>query len=53
MLEVFKSNRLQAYENEYWRLSGYERTISEDHQNYLLDKRALARRDGELSCEKE
>ena len=35
ILEVFKSNHLQAYEKEYWRLSGYKRIIKEDRQNCL------------------
>ena len=39
ILEVFKINHLKAYEQEYWRLCGYQRIISEDHQNCLLDKR--------------
>ena len=33
MLNVLKSNNLEAYEKEYSRLSGYERIIREDHQN--------------------
>ena len=35
ILEVFKSNHLQAYENEYWGLSCYESIIKEDRQNCL------------------
>ena len=54
-MEVFKSNHLQAYGKEYWRLSGSKRIIREDHKNCLFDKReiscqALARRDGKLFC---
>ena len=41
ILEVFKSNHLQAYEKEYWRLSGYKRIIREDHQNSLFNKREI------------
>ena len=32
---------MQAYEKGYWRLSGYERIIREDHQNCLFDKREI------------
>ena len=59
ILEVFKSKHLQAYEKEYWRLSGYERITREDHQNYLFDKenylatdQALATKDGKFLCKK-
>ena len=41
ILKVFKSNHLQAYKKEYWRLRGYERINSEDHQNCLFDKREI------------
>ena len=33
ILEVFKSNHLQAYEKEYWKVSGHERIIKEGRQN--------------------
>ena len=33
ILQVFKRNHLQAYEKEYWRLSGYKRIIKEGRQN--------------------
>ena len=42
MLEVFKSNHLQAYEKEYWRLSGYDKIIRVDHQNCLFGKREIS-----------
>ena len=45
ILEVFKSNHLQAYGKEgkeYWRLSRYKRIIREDHQNCLFDKREIS-----------
>ena len=42
ILEVFKSNHLQAYKKEYWRLSGYKRIIRDDHQNCLFDKREIS-----------
>ena len=42
ILEVFKSNHLQAYEREYWRLNGYKRIIREDHQNCLFHKREVS-----------
>ena len=35
ILEVFKTNHLQAYENKYWGLSCYESKIKEDRQNCL------------------
>ena len=41
-MEVFKSNHLQAYEKEYWRLSGYKRIIRDNHQNCLFDKRQIS-----------
>ena len=33
ILEVFKSKHLQAYEKEYWRLTGYESIIKEGRPN--------------------
>ena len=51
MLEVFKSNHLQAYGKEYWRLSGYKRIISEDHKNCLFDKREISY-DKASACER-
>ena len=42
---------LQAYEKEYWRLSGCERIIREDHQNCQLDKREISY-DKPRACEK-
>ena len=42
ILEVFKSNYLQAYGKECWRLSGYERIIRDDHKNCLFDKREIS-----------
>ena len=41
-MEVFKNNHLQVYEKEYWRLSGYERIIMEDHENCLFHKREIS-----------
>ena len=42
IMEVFKSNHLQPYEREYWRLRGYEKIIREDHQNCLFDKKEMS-----------
>ena len=50
-LEVFKSNHLQTYEKDYWRLSGYKRIIREDHQNCLFGKREISY-DKLSACEK-
>ena len=54
---IFKSNNLQPYEKEYWKLSGYERIIREYHQNCLFYKKeilaaneALARGNGKICC---
>ena len=59
ILEVFKSNHPQANQKEFWRLSGYEKIIREDHENCLFDKRkisyrnqVLARMDRKLFCKK-
>ena len=51
ILEVFRSNHLQAYEKEYWTFGGYERIIKEDHQNCLFDKREISH-DKPSACEK-
>ena len=50
-MEVFKSNRLQAYGKEYWRLSGYKKIIREDHKNCLFSKREISY-DKPSACEK-
>ena len=59
ILEVFKSNHLQAYEKEYWRLSSYKRIIRKDHQNFLFQKTeisyhksSLCKKDGKIFCNK-
>ena len=42
IVEVFKRKHLKAYGKEYWSLSalsGYDRIIREDHQDYLFAKR--------------
>ena len=42
IVEVFKRKHLKAYGKEYWSLSalsGYDRIIREDHQDYLFVKR--------------
>ena len=50
-MEVFKSNRLQVYGKEYWRLSGYKKIIREDHKNGLFSKREISY-DKPSACEK-
>ena len=48
IVEVFKRKHLKAYGKEYWSLSalsGYDRIIREDQQDYLFVKR-------EISCDK-
>ena len=39
-LEVLKINHQQAYEKEYWRLSGYKRIIREDQANEISKETA-------------
>ena len=51
-----KGTICQAYEKEYWKLSGYERTVREEYcstkEKYLTTIQVLATRDGKRFCKK-
>ena len=54
ILEAFKSNHLQAYEKEYWRLSGYKKVIREDRHRRKEKKEIFHDKpsNGKLLCKK-